>query len=65
MQTFNGKSALLESHPAECVFTDACDEGAGGSFGTEWFYFNWSLDWPEAASYHINEKEIIADLATY
>ena len=66
MQTFNGKSTLLDSQPLECVFTDACNEGAGGSFQGDWFYFNWSVDWPEAREFHINEKEIVAvTLAAY
>ena len=30
MQIINGKSALLDSRPLECVFTDACNEGAVG-----------------------------------
>ena len=66
MQTFNGKSTLLDSQPLECVFTDACNEGAGGSFQGDWFYFNWSVDWPEAREFHINEKEIVTvALAAY
>ena len=54
--------SLPSSHrcPIECFFTDACNEGAGGFFGQDWFYFNWSQDWPQAALFHINEKEIIA-----
>lgn len=60
MQSFNGKSLLLDKTPIECVYTDACDEGAGGSFGTDWFYYNWSQDWPVAADFHINEKEVLA-----
>lgn len=60
MQTFNGKARVLDSKPLECVFTDACDDAAGGSFGLDWFYFNWNQDWPEARNFHINEKEIVA-----
>ena len=40
MQIFNEKSALLYSRPLECVLTDACNEGAVGSFGGDWFYFS-------------------------
>ena len=66
MQTFNGRAAIMDNRPIECVFTDACDEGAGGSFGLDWFHFNWSQDWPEAKQFHINEKEIVAvALAAY
>ena len=66
MDTFNGRSTLFDRCPIECVFTDACNEGAGVFFGQDWFYFNWSQDWPQAALFHINEKEIIAvALAAY
>ncbi|MCG8046809.1 MAG: reverse transcriptase domain-containing protein [Candidatus Thiodiazotropha endolucinida] len=60
LTTFNGRSMLLDKQPIECVFTDACNEAAGGSFGLDWFYFNWSRDLPIAASFHINEKETLA-----
>ena len=60
IQMFNGRSSLLDSRPIECVFTDAPNEGAGGSFQGDWFYFNWALDWPEAKTFHINEKEVVA-----
>ena len=60
IDTFNGRSTLLDQRPIECVFSDACDEAAGGSFGGDWFYFNWSQDWPKAAYFYINEKEVAA-----
>ena len=60
LSTFNGRSLLLDKQPLECVFTDACNEAAGGSFGLDWFYFNWSQDLPAAEAFHINEKEILA-----
>lgn len=60
LATFNGRSVLLDKQPIECVFTDACNEAAGGSFGSIWFYFNWSQDFPAAESFHINEKEVLA-----
>ena len=55
-----GKSAVLEHTPIETVFTDACDEAAGGVFGGDWFHFSWSHDWPKARTLNINEKEVIA-----
>ena len=58
--SFNGRSTLLDRLPIECVFSDASNEGAGGSFGGDWFYLNWAQDWPHAAHFHINEKEVIA-----
>ena len=60
ISTFNGWSTILDQYPVESVFTDACNEGAGGSFGGDWFYFNWSQDWPDANNFHINEKEVVA-----
>ena len=60
ISTFNGRSTILDQYPVESVYTDASNEGAGGSFGGDWFYFNWSQDWPDANNFHINEKEIVA-----
>ena len=60
LKTFNGRSALLDAKPLECVFTDACDDAAGGVFGTDWFYVNWTRDLPQAQALHINEKEVLA-----
>ena len=60
LQTFNRKSALLEAMPIDCVFTDACDDAAGGVFGADWFYTNWTRDIPQAQNLHINEKEVLA-----
>ena len=60
LSVFNGKSLLLDKIPIECTFTDACDEAAGGSFGYDWFYYNWSKDMPQAQTFHINEKEVLA-----
>ena len=60
LKTFNGRSVLLDKQPIECVFTDACNEAAGGLFGLDWFYRNWNQDLPVAESFHINEKEVLA-----
>lgn len=60
LQTFIGRSTVLDKQPLYGVFTDACDDGAGGSFGHDWYYFNWAQDLPEASSLHINEKEVLA-----
>ena len=51
---------LTSNQLIECAFTDACNEAAGGSFGTDWFYSNWERDLPSASSLHINEKEVLA-----
>ena len=60
LETFNGRSLILDKQPVDCVFTDACNEAAGGSFGSDWFYFNWNQDLPAAVNFHINEKEVLA-----
>ena len=60
LQTFNGKSTALDKQPFYGVFTDACDDAAGGSFGSDWYYFNWEHDLPEASTLHINKKEVLA-----
>ena len=46
IETFNGKSMLLDHQPITSVFTDSCDLAAGGIFNDDWFYLNWELDWP-------------------
>ena len=60
MSTFNGKSAMLDKEPITTVYTDACNAGCGGVFGSDWFYCNWDLDWPAVSSLHINYKECLA-----
>ncbi|CAG2204568.1 unnamed protein product [Mytilus edulis] len=60
MATFNGKSILLNTNPVTSVYTDACNTGAGGFFGTDWFYVNWKEDFPFAQTLHINEQEALA-----
>ncbi|XP_021363407.1 uncharacterized protein LOC110456774 [Mizuhopecten yessoensis] len=60
MPQFNGKSLLLESMPVSALYTDACNEGAGGHWGDSWFYCNWKMDYPNVAPLHINEKEVVA-----
>jgi hypothetical protein len=60
METFNGKSVILQDSPISAVYTDACTEGSGGFWGDFWFYCNWGIDWPQAKDFHINEKEVLA-----
>ncbi|MES9882075.1 MAG: reverse transcriptase domain-containing protein [Sedimenticola sp.] len=44
LRTFNGRSMLLDQQPIECVYTDACTDGAGGIFLGDWSYLNWRTD---------------------
>ena len=60
METFNGRSVVLDKQPITTVYTDACNAGSGGLFGSNWFYCNWTLDWPVANGLHINYKELLA-----
>ena len=57
---FNGRSLLLDHQPINSVFTDSCQQAAGGIFDGDWFYCNWALDWPLVANLHINSKEVLA-----
>ena len=60
MVIFNGKSAVLDKQPITTVHVDACTTGCGGTFGSDWFYCNWGLDWPQVKNLHINHKELLA-----
>ena len=60
MESFNGKSVILNVKPVSAVYTDACNKAGGGHWGSNWFYINWELDWLQAADCHINEKEILS-----
>ena len=42
------------------VCVNACTAGCGGVYGSDWFYCNWALDWPQAVPLHINYKELLA-----
>ena len=38
LETFKNRLAVLDHTPIKTVFTDACDEAAGGVFGGYWFH---------------------------
>ncbi|CAC5380816.1 unnamed protein product [Mytilus coruscus] len=59
LETFNGKSLILEKIPLSSLYTDACKERGGGFFGCDWFYTNWENDFPLAKNLHINELEAL------
>ena len=52
-------SVPLNVHSVTPVMMALWGGVGGGSFGTDWFYFNWSQDWPGAKNFHINEKEVV------
>lgn len=60
LDVFNGKSMWLDRSPVTSVFVDACNSGAGGTYGCDWFYCDWHIDWPECSDIHINYKEVLA-----
>ena len=60
MQSFNGRSLLLDKQRITSVLTDSCTLGAGGIYNGDWFYINWHLDWPAVANFHIDSKEVLA-----
>ena len=60
MSSFNGTSLILDSVSITTVYTDACDAAAGGYCEGDWFYCNWSTDYPQMEDSHINVKEFCA-----
>ena len=60
MHSFNGMSFIINKGPDVIVHTDACDVGAGGYCEGDYFYCNWSVDWPTIQDSHINLKELAA-----
>ena len=60
MSIFNGCSLILEALPATSLSTDACDVGTEAYYEGDWFYCNWSADYPELENEHINLMELAA-----
>lgn len=60
MDIFNGKALLLDRRVCYGVSTDACDVGAGATFGNDWVYCQWQTDAPQFQHMHINYKELLA-----
>jgi hypothetical protein len=60
METFNGKTLMLETKQVAAVYTDACTEGGGAHWGSNFFYVNWHLDCPTFEDCHINIKEVLS-----
>ncbi|CAC5422338.1 unnamed protein product [Mytilus coruscus] len=60
ISTFNGKSLILDKYPVTSVYTDACPEGGGGHFGSDWFYAKWDADFAFTKDLHINELEALS-----
>lgn len=60
IEVFNGKAVFIDPSPITSVYSDACTAAAGAVFGTDWYYCNFDIDWPEMSHLHINYKEILA-----
>ncbi|CAC5385695.1 unnamed protein product [Mytilus coruscus] len=60
ISTFNGKSLILDKYPVTSVYTDACQEGGGCHFGSDWFYAKWDADFAFTKDLHINELEALS-----
>ena len=60
MQVFNGTVCFIHNTPvpAACFTSDACTIGGAAVYNSDWFYVNWSIDYPEMSSEHINVKEL-------
>lgn len=57
---FNGTVKFIDSIPVPSgqFSTDACTDGGGGYYCTDWFYVNWHANAPNIAKAHINVKEL-------
>jgi hypothetical protein len=57
---FNGSCVFSCDIPApvNCFATDACEFGGGAYLSMDWFYSNWSVDFPEISRSHINVLEL-------
>lgn len=59
LSVFNG-TVYYHSDSVEHVHVDSCNVAAGAFWKSRWKYLVFDIDWPAAASLHINYKEIIA-----
>lgn len=59
LPVFNCKSLFLEEFPRTSApaYTDASTAGGGCCWQNDWLYVNWTLDFPDIYSLHINYKE--------
>jgi hypothetical protein len=59
MEGLNGKSICINKQTMLGLQTDSCVVGAAAVYGPHYCYINWSQDWPQADSLHINYKETL------
>jgi hypothetical protein len=60
LDIFNGFSPFLADvpEPSGCFATDACLSGGAGHYGADWFFVDWSIDFPEVDKTNINVLEL-------
>ena len=59
MDSFNGKTPMLDTSPTTPVYIDACGVAAGGFHDYQYVYTPWAA-WPGTKDTHINDKETLA-----
>ena len=61
MVAFNGTVQFLQvmPKPAAYLTSDTCNSGGSAVFHHNWFYSNWSIDYPDYLDAHINVKELL------
>ena len=59
---FNGTVQFIcdMPEPEAYLTSDACNIGGAAVFNQDWFYANWTLDYPDYSDAHINVKELLA-----
>ena len=60
LNVFHGHTPFVSdvALPSHVFATDACLSGGGASFGRDWFYVSWEIDFPESKNSHINQLEL-------
>jgi len=59
MPLLNDTLPIKDNRPVTSMVMDSCTLGCGASFGKDWFYNDWEIDWPSASKLHINYKEVL------
>lgn len=60
LRVFNGKDIIPRPRDLSVMYMDACNDGCGFTWGSDWGYVNWKVDFRVAQDLHINNKEILA-----
>ena len=60
LNTFHGKSLILDNKPITDVEVDASKQASGIYHNGDWGYINYNADTPQWSHLHINYKEILS-----